>query len=217
MPTLVIAGSNTDVGKTHVAAALARELSGQGTVQVVKTVETGIAPGGNGDVEFVSKKCDTLVAAHTLLRYRTPMAPVAAAALEGVELTLEMILERYHKLPPADCRLVEGAGGIASPLSHNGEDLRDLALKISADAIILVVEDCLGAITQARVNYAYAASSGIPVWLWLNEVTPQEPHIRASNREGIAACMLPLCACTDHGAEVTHWINPPLWLKPFTV
>ncbi|MEM8549877.1 MAG: dethiobiotin synthase [Verrucomicrobiota bacterium] len=216
MPTIVIAGSNTDVGKTHVTAALARELSGLGSMQVIKPVETGVATAGEGDVEWVSKFCDSSIDTHTLLRFDTPMAPVAAAALEGVDLTLDKILEAYHALPAAEWRLVEGAGGIASPLSSRGEDLRDFAVKVQADAIILVVEDRLGAITQARVNHAYAAVSGLPVWLWLNEVTEQDAQIRTSNHEGIAAFKLPLCATTDHGGGVINWLQPPLWLKPLT-
>lgn len=211
MKTIVIAGNDTDVGKTRVTAMLTRELSAHGSVQVIKPVETGVEPGGQGDVEFVMDFCDNRVEGHTLLRFREPMAPVAAAALEGVTLTMEAMLARFRELPEADFRVVEGAGGIASPLDVEGRDLRDLAMTIKADMIVLVAEDRLGAINQSRLAHAYTSASGISVTLWLNEVTPQSERIRASNREAVDTFNLNLCALLSHEAPEPTWIKQP-WL-----
>ena len=212
MPTIVITGNDTGVGKTRVTAALARELCAHGSVQVVKPVETGIVPGGQGDVAFAVAHAAGKVEGHTLLSFLEPMAPAAAAALEGVALHMDDMLAKYRELPPADFRLVEGAGGIASPLDAVGHDLRDFAMEVRADFIIAVIEDRLGAINQARLAYAYASASRIPVVLWLNEVTPQTDAIRISNREGLTASGLHLCAELGNGADAPQWFAQP-WLE----
>ncbi len=211
MPTIIITGNDTGVGKTRVSAALARELSAHGSVQVVKPVETGVAPGGQGDVESVLAQAGAGVAGHTLMRFHEPMAPAASAALEGVRLQLADLLEAYRALAPADFRLVEGAGGIASPLDADGLDLCDFAKAVEADFIVAVVEDRLGAINQARLTHAYAAELGVPVYLWLNATSRQCEAILRSNREGIAASGLTLCAELACGQDVPVWHAQP-WL-----
>ncbi len=212
MPVFVITGNDTGVGKTRVTAALARELSGQGgAVQVVKPVETGVLPGAHGDAETALSHATGQAEAHTLFRFREPMSPPDAAAREGVILTLEAMLARYAQLPPAAWRLIEGAGGIASPLDAEGRDVCDLAVAVRADFLVLVVEDRLGAICQARMAHAYAARTGIPVWLWLNQIRPQSETIRQSNRAAMSAFNLPLCAVLAPDAGEPEWLERP-WL-----
>ncbi|QYY34673.1 dethiobiotin synthase [Ruficoccus sp. ZRK36] len=217
MAVIVITGNDTGVGKTRVTAALARELSREGgAVQIVKPVETGIAPGGHGDAEIALSHATGKAEAHTLFRFLEPMSPPDAAAREGQTLTLEAMLDRYAKLPPAAWRLVEGAGGIASPLDAEGRDVCDLAAALQADLMILVVEDRLGAICQARMVHAYAARAGVPVWLWLNEIRPQSEIIRQSNRDAVKAFNLPLCALLRPDASEPEWLERP-WLATHAV
>ncbi|MDP0495368.1 MAG: dethiobiotin synthase [Verrucomicrobiota bacterium JB024] len=217
MPVIVITGNDTGVGKTRVTAALARELSGlgAGAVQIVKPVETGIAPGGHGDAETALRATAGRAEAHTLYRFAEPMSPPDAAAREGVTLTLEALLGRYAKLPPAAWRLIEGAGGVASPMDAQGRDIRAFASAVQADLIVLVVEDRLGAIGQARMAYEFAAQAGIPVWLWLNQIRPESDIILQSNRAALAACNLPLCAALKPGATEPEWVERP-WLAAQT-
>ncbi|MBC2593633.1 dethiobiotin synthase [Ruficoccus amylovorans] len=215
MPVFVITGNDTGVGKTRVTAALARELSRLGgAVQIVKPVETGILPGGHGDAETALRHASGKAEAHTLFRFAEPMSPPDAAKREGFTLTLESMLERYRRLPPAAWRLVEGAGGIASPLDTEGRDVCDFAAAIGADALILVVEHRLGAICQARLAHAYAARAGVPVWLWLNQIRPESEAVLLSNREALTGYNLPLCAVLGPDAQEPDWLERPWQATP---
>ena len=190
MLTFLISGNDTGIGKTHVCGALADACSRRGLhVQVVKAVETGVAPGQDGDAHHAAARAagPGRVEAHTLLTFRRPMAPVAAAALEGRALRLDDIVAAIRTLPPCDVRLVEGAGGLAVPLEASGADWADLARVLQVDATVLVVEDRLGAINQARLLASHARLRGAPRPVFhLNARTPGDAAIRASNRAGLA-------------------------------
>jgi dethiobiotin synthetase len=95
---------------------------------------------------------------------------------------------QVRRLPAVDCRLIEGAGGLAVPLDEAGHDWADFARAIRADATLLVVEDRLGAINQGRLLAAYAKSKRLPRPLFLlNRIRPLAPAIQSSNREGFRA------------------------------
>jgi dethiobiotin synthetase len=87
---------------------------------------------------------------------------------------------------------VEGAGGLAVPIDPDGADWADFARAIEADRVVLAVPDRLGAINQSRLTVAYARAKGLPCGIWLNEHEPAEETVRASNREGLRACGVPL-------------------------
>ncbi len=212
--TFFVTGSDTGIGKTRVAAAIARLLARPNMrIQFVKPVETGRTPNEPGDADS-SRRASRLptASAITLLRYPLPIAPCAAAAAEGSVFSLDLLLEQWQKLPPADLRIVEGAGGLAVPLDSGGRDWTDFARAITTDRIVLVVPDRLGAINQARLTAAYAKRIGKPAGLWLNEVEAQSDEVRRSNRDALEA--VPLIASQRFGAELPE--NPERTLTFFS-
>jgi dethiobiotin synthase len=194
MRVIFISGSDTGIGKTHVTAAVARLLAAPGQrVQLIKAVETGRRPDEPGDAERARALSGLSTAEPlTLALFSQPLAPLTAARLDGESLDLADVLARWRKLPPADLRVVEGAGGLAVPIDPDGADWADFARAIEADRVVLAVPDRLGAINQSRLTVAYARAKGLPCGIWLNEHEPAEETVRASNREGLRACGVPL-------------------------
>jgi 8-amino-7-oxononanoate synthase len=200
MRTVLVSGSDTGVGKTHVVAELARRLAAGGAcIQIVKVVETG-AP-AEGDAACAQRLAGTAIPAFTLAALAAPLAPSVAARAEGAELSFGDLIARLRALPPCDWRLLEGAGGIATPIDGNGRDWADFAAAIAADAVVLVVPDRLGAINQGRLTHARAAALGLPAGVWLNRLpsAPASPVVAASNRAALAAAGVPLWS------EVADW------------
>lgn len=192
MRTILVNGSDTGVGKTRVVAAIARLLSAQGArVQIVKAVETGVNEGDEGDALRAWRMAGTSASAYTLFSYRAPLAPLAAAAGENRRLSLDKICAGLESLPACDWRIIEGAGGVAVPISEDGADWTDLAKRVEEHPhVILVIPDRLGAINQGRLAHAYTAARDITPWIWLNACGPVDPAIAASNFEGLTAAGL---------------------------
>ncbi|MGN0884402.1 MAG: aminotransferase class I/II-fold pyridoxal phosphate-dependent enzyme [Candidatus Spyradosoma sp.] len=189
MQTIFVSGNDTDAGKTHVLGLVAGTLAARGlSVQIVKFVETGMprddSPGDAdralASARAVARGAGTL-AAFRLARYSQPLAPTEAARRDGAVFSVEETAEKLRALPPCDVRLVEGAGGLGVPVDDAGTDWADFARE-RADATLIVVENRLGAISQARFLATYCAAKGVPApHFWLNEIRPQSEGVLASN------------------------------------
>jgi dethiobiotin synthetase len=129
---LFVTGTDTEVGKTVVTAALAAALRDAGRAPyVIKPAQTGVADGEPGDLDHVRRLAGDLPG-HEGVRLRQPLAPDTAARLEGVELP-DLRAQRDAVLSAAAEHdvLVEGAGGV---LVHLGRQwsLLDLAQSLTA-------------------------------------------------------------------------------------
>ena len=199
MPVFFVTGSDTGVGKTHVSGLLARRLARDGFTQVIKPVESGAASGRPADAP---KAAGDWAEAHTLLALPAPIAPLAAAKKARKTLDLATLLKLYRAVPAAPCRVVEGAGGVAVPIDPKGKDWSDFAAAIQPMAVIIVVEDRLGAINQARLAIAYLRRryEG-PMGVWLNAIKKPTPAVAAANRAGLADAWIPLYGESGPGKQ----------------
>ena len=185
MAVIFVTGSDTAVGKTHVAGLLARRLAKSGRVQVIKPVESGAGVGRPADAP---RAAGTWAEPHTLISLPEPLAPLAAAERAGKKLTLPRLLDAYRKLPASAHRVIEGAGGVAVPLDPSGLDWADFIKAIKPSLVVVVVEDRLGAINQARLAVAYLKSKKIKstVAVWLNAAHAHPTReVLATNRDGL--------------------------------
>lgn len=216
--TLFVSGNDTGVGKTHVLGLIARALAQRGhKIELVKAVETGVRAREIGDAHRANASADHPNVSHrTLLRFRQPLAPLAAAKADGRRLTLALLIRAIQNLPATGCRLIEGAGGLAVPLDSNGCDWADFAQAIRADLTLLVVEDRLGAINQARLLAKYASVKRVPNYLFiLNRIHPSPSAVHTSNRQGLRASGLRLFPSTGAVASfVAHSIARPARATP---
>jgi dethiobiotin synthetase len=145
-PTFFITGTDTGVGKTILTALLAQFLRARGVkVAAFKPV----CSGGRGDAMSL---CAALEGALTLdeinpWHFRAAIAPALAAKLENKPVKLAVVLAHLRALREKfDVTLVEGAGGLLSPLGDNF-DSRDLIVGLRATPII-VAQNRLGAVNH---------------------------------------------------------------------
>ncbi|MBD5606576.1 MAG: dethiobiotin synthase [Candidatus Eremiobacteraeota bacterium] len=150
-------GTDTGVGKTRVTAALARaarDRDGAAT-DIVKLVQTGLAPGVCGDAQTAAELagCAWL----ELHRFALAADPWAAALAQGCEpLRAAALAEALTALPNA--AIVEGSGGAAVPLNAN-ESLSD-AVPAALCSTILVIGLRLGCINHALLSLEYLTRRG---------------------------------------------------------
>lgn len=188
-----IAGTDTEIGKTHVACALIRHLVANGRrVAAMKPVASGCDPGPDG-----LRNADALAlqeAANVSLPYRQvnpvalqpAIAPHIAARQAGVDIDLAAIARAAEGVE-ADYFVVEGVGGWCVPLGE-GAMLADLA-RLLADEVILVVGLRLGCINHALLSAAQIRRDGFSLAGWVaNVLDPNMPAL-AENLATLEALM----------------------------
>ena len=158
-----ITGTDTEVGKTFVTAGIASGLRNKGfSVGIMKPVASG-AVNKNGelfseDVVFY-RQIFNLEDDYSLINpycFEAVLAPGVAARVEGVSVKFEDIREKYYKLiDQYDILLVEGAGGLLSPLSEKLATNADLAQELDIP-IIIVSRSAIGTINHTLLSLAYA-------------------------------------------------------------
>jgi dethiobiotin synthetase len=172
MSALFIAGAGTDVGKTYVADHLIRSLIRRGvTVDALKPVVSGFDP-----KDWAQSDPGRLLAAlgrplddETLSnmsrwRFLAPLSPEMAARLEGRELRFsEVVAFCRERIDAAADRmvLVEGAGGVASPVDEETTGL-DLMAALGAP-VVLVGGSYLGTISHTLTAIEAIRARSLPL------------------------------------------------------
>ncbi|MFL6111306.1 MAG: dethiobiotin synthase [Catenulispora sp.] len=162
MSIVVVTGTNTDVGKTIVTAAVATLAATRGTsVAVVKPAQTGVRPGEPGDLATVQRLAG-ISDLHEYTRYPDPLSPAAAARRSGIPpLDFDDTVRRIREL--AGTRrlvLVEGAGGLLVRTDEDGSTLADLAHALRAP-VLLVAHPNLGTLNIAALTLEAMAARGL--------------------------------------------------------
>ncbi len=203
MSALFITGTDTGVGKTFVACALAAALRERGRrVAVMKPAETGVdrAPedahrlaAAAGDTASLDELCP--------YRLRAPLAPAVAARLEGVTIDLDRLVALVQRrVATADVLLVEGAGGLLVPLAGTTTWV-DFALRCALP-VLIVAADRLGTINHATLTARVATAAGLDVRAFvLSQPTPAADPSTATNAAEITALTGLRCA-----GRLTHGI-----------
>lgn len=153
-PIILIAGTDTGVGKTWTGCAMALALRRAGrNVAAVKPMETG-CPGSPSETEdgvCLARATGQAEPMHALMRFRDPVAPPEAADREGRQIDFKGLVRHIRKYAQrSEITLVEGAGGLLSPLTWN-ETAVDLARALKAH-VLLVAADRLGTINHALMS-----------------------------------------------------------------
>jgi dethiobiotin synthetase len=157
MSGLFITGTGTDVGKTYVTAALIRALRAAGRpVEVLKPVVSGFDPGRPaGSDPAVLLEASGLAYSDENLdrispwRFGAPLSPPLAARLEGRTLDAPEVADLCRRrLAEARGRLllIEGAGGVMSPLDDS-RTMLDLIGAVDGQ-VLLVAGSYLGSISH---------------------------------------------------------------------
>lgn len=171
---LFVTGTDTGVGKTVVAAALAVEATGAGReVCYFKPVQTGLRTGEFGDAQFVGRVAG--VRAEEGLRFAAPLAPAVAAAAVGHKVDTDQLRGRALDLAlECDTLIVEGAGGLLVPLSDR-VDMADFAGDLGAE-LAVATRPTLGTLNHTALTVEAARRRGLDPALVISD-WPDEPGL----------------------------------------
>lgn len=224
MSVLFVTGTDTEVGKTVVTAALvvARREAG-GKPYVIKPAQTGVTPDEPGDLDVVRRLAGD-VPGHEGIRLREPLAPDTAARLEGVRAP-GLAAQRDAVLTGAEQHdvILEGAGGVLVSLGEHW-NLLDLAQAVVFFGVpvgfVVVARAGLGtlnhtALTVQAIQHRRLHVHGVVIGSW-----PDEPDLAATQNlldlpmmtgvpilgripEGAGAL-----SPAEFGAGVPNWLTP---------
>ncbi len=147
-----ITGTDTGVGKTVLTALLVRHLRDSG---IQSMAVKPLCAGGRDDARQLRRAQASEYSLDEINPWhmRAPMAPLLAARRERQTISRSEVL-RYLRATAGKCEvlLVEGAGGLLSPLGEDF-DARDLIVDLKAIPVI-VGPNRLGAVNQVRLVLA---------------------------------------------------------------
>lgn len=159
---IIITGTDTGVGKTWVGCRIAEALRERGIdVRTVKLVETGtdIEPSDEEDGVRLARAAGQETPRMALRRYRTAVAPAEAADLEGRAFDINAVEDELMEIVrSANVTIVEGAGGLFSPLTWR-RNLLDVARKHAAP-VLVVAADRLGTVNHTMLTLGMLDLSG---------------------------------------------------------
>jgi len=208
---LFITGTDTGVGKTYVGALIARELVRAGLhVGVYKPAASGCV---RQKGELISEDALTLweaagrplsLAEVCPQRFEAPLAPHLAARLEGKAVDPRLLREGLRPWQQwADVVLIEGAGGLMSPISDE-DYVADLAYEFGYP-LLVVSKNVLGTINHTLLTLIAATTfrEGLEIGgIVLNEPHPRDPQdisVESNLAELAARCVPPVLAQVKHG------------------
>src|SRR5476649_1310153 len=177
--SLFVTGTDTEIGKTLVSAALLHGFAALGLrAAAMKPIAAGAF---ERDGEWHNEDADQLDAAANVAlppSIRTPFmlkeaaAPHIAAARENVSLDIARIVEAHQfAVQQADVVVVEGVGGFRVPLT-DVHDTADLAFALNLP-VVLVVGMRLGCISHALLSAEAIAARGLHLVGWVaNQIDP---------------------------------------------
>ncbi len=179
---IFITGTDTGVGKTLVAAAVALALKKRGCeVGVMKPLETGVSPSKIGQSDAARLRAiidgEDQLGAVCPYPFTLPVAPLAAAQAERRAIKPEVIRKIYRLLSDRhDYMVVEGVGGVSVPVTPDS-DVMDLMRQLKLPAVI-VGRSGLGGINHALLTIEALRRRKIPVIaLVLNQTSPARSKI----------------------------------------
>lgn len=217
MRGLFITGTGTEVGKTHVAAMIARQLVAEGVrVGVYKPAASGCRRIEGGLVAddavalWEAAGRPLTLDAVCPQRFEAPLAPNVAAREEGKRVDAELLRSGIQAWRDFDFVLAEGAGGLMSPLSdeeYNADLARDLGLPL-----VIVAANRLGVINDTLQTVLTADTKGLPVaGVVLNDVTPTADESRATNTGELDQRLnVPLLGCVLWSSEIDRTVE---WVR----
>ncbi|MEX2176739.1 MAG: dethiobiotin synthase [Pirellulaceae bacterium] len=220
---LFVAGTDTGVGKTYVAARIAAALAAEGLrVGVYKPAASGCrrlgrflvsddaailwqAAGRPGNLRAVCPQ-----------RFSAALAPHLAAREERKQIDVRLLrsgLDYWRKR--SDIVVVEGAGGLMSPIGER-DYVADLAEEFGYP-LVIVAPNRIGTINGTLLTLIAAAARPQPLsiaGIVLNDLAPagsDDPSVALNRLELETRCVPPVLAQVGYGAA--SFDAPVDWLR----
>jgi dethiobiotin synthetase len=170
-----VTGTDTEIGKTLVTAALVYKLNvlNPGSACAYKPVVAGTYRNSvgllcNEDLETYLLVQDPAIPQNTICPYvlDTPAAPHLVATEYGIRLELDRMVQGYQTLHTQVAHVIaEGAGGFLTPIDDR-HDLSTFAMRIQAP-VILTVGMRLGCINHTLLTTEAIEKRGLTLAGWV--------------------------------------------------
>jgi len=201
MTGLFVTATDTGVGKTWVACALARAATRRGLrVAAMKPCETGDGDDGARLMDAAGRPLDPALARP--YQFHLPASPEVAARVEGTVVDVASIVDAFARLTrDADFTIVEGAGGLLVPVAP-GVLMADLAARLGLP-LLVVARASLGTVNHTLLTIEAArarkiAIAGVVTSRAADTAGPEEP----TNPEAIATYgRVPILGVFPHGRD----------------
>ncbi|MFO0960234.1 MAG: dethiobiotin synthase [Isosphaeraceae bacterium] len=220
MPGLFITGTDTGVGKTFIAAAIAAALARKGRkIGVLKPVATGGEPIEDAEALLSAIGGGVPIGRITPLHYPDPLAPCIAARLAGRPLRQADLMETVRRAiawwaERSSMMVVEGVGGLLCPLADDST-VADLAIALDYP-MILVARRALGTLNHTLLTVEAARDRGLRIaGIVLNGSTPTaDPLAESTAPEELIRRLdgIPILAEIPHGDDPAAIIDPIDWI-----
>ncbi len=219
---LFVTGTDTDVGKSVVAAATCAAAAAQGErATAFKPVVTGLDDAGDGwpaDHELLAGVTGQAPEEVTTRTFGPAASPHLAAELSQSPIDPATLLAAARSSAArADLLVCEGVGGLLVPLTRDYL-VRDLAVDLGLP-LVVVARPGLGTINHTLLTIEAARACGLPVAGIVMTPWPRAPDaVAVSNREtvqrltGVQVSALPATrpdALADAGRRlpVARWLG----------
>ena len=156
MKGLFVTGTNTNIGKTVVSALLSYGMSRWQSTGYWKPVQSGARE--DSDTETIRQIVqDQVVYGKPVYNLQDPLSPDQAAAREGVEISMDELVEASQSLPDSFW-FVEGAGGLLVPLNSQNT-MEDLMESLDLPNIVVASTE-LGTLNHSLLTWKRLALKG---------------------------------------------------------
>jgi dethiobiotin synthetase len=180
-----VTGTDTEVGKTLVSAALVYKLNldQHGSASAYKPLVAGTYTDSGGqlrneDIETYLIAGSNQISREMLCPYVLdfPAAPHVVAKERGFSLDMSKMLDGFHRIEQeVEHVIVEGAGGFLTPINAN-QDLSDFAQLVRLP-IILTVGIRLGCLNHTLLTVEAIEKRGLKIAGWVaNCISPAMPY-----------------------------------------
>lgn len=167
---LFVTGTDTNVGKTVVAAAVMLRYRELGTLKYWKPIQTGIEQ--DDDTATVqSLGCTRSEIFTPGIRLHRPLAPYLAAELDGVGITIPGVMACVEEESESARWVAEGAGGLLVPI-NDSEFMIDVMIQLGMP-VLVVARSSLGTINHTLMTLEVLRSQRLNV---AGVVMVGEPH-----------------------------------------
>ncbi len=195
---LFISGTGTDVGKTFVTENLIYLLKAKGfTVSPYKPIETGCKKNKSKLIPSDASKFHKLIDKEIDIdlinpyRFQQPISPNRAIRLANKKIFIDDYISRSKLLPKNDYLIVEGAGGLYSPISTDGYNI-DLIKKMKIPTV-LVAKDEIGVINNILLSLDLLKKYKISVLaIILNKINSLQPNGMDNHKDMKSLTKIPL-------------------------
>lgn len=210
--SLFVTGTDTEIGKTLISAALLHGLTAHGLrAEAMKPIAAGaeLRDGvwHNEDADQLDAAASVVLPPELRTPYllKAPAAPHIVAAQEGVHIEIAPILAAHRQACElADVVVVEGVGGFRVPLDEH-VDTADLAVALGLP-VVLVVGMRLGCISHALLTAEAIAARGLPIAGWVANQLDPAMSFAAENLATLRAWL-----AREHGAPLLGHVG---YLQP---